>query len=179
MPRFDWTSLIPRRWLAYASVFIALGLAMPAAVSATGPERFQSSFTFTLQDAIAEYEAFGSNAGDCGDFVLLVDYTVERSVAVWADREVRHVHYTGHFYSSADTSKSIERSGDFKITFWLDANGEPTGLTRTGVFEYIVVDGQRINLHVGRDEISFATGPISSTPKAGDSLAQAACDALR
>ena len=168
----------PRRLGIVLTLFV-VGLALPATAAAAGPERFSSSFTYTLQDAIADYQAFGDNLGDCGDFVILVDYTVERDVAVWPDREVRHVHYTGNAYSSIDTSKSIERSGDFNLTFWLDANGEPTGLTRTGVFEYFVIDGRRVVSHVGRDELSFATGPISSTPKAGDSLSEAACDALR
>ena len=165
--------------LGIALIVLALGLALPAAVSADGPERFETTFTYTLQDAIADYQAFGDNAGDCGDFAILVTYTVERQVAVWPDREVRHVHYTGRAYNSTDTSKSIERGGDFIITFWLDANGAPTGLTRTGVFQYFVIDGQRVVSHVGRDELSFATGPISSTPKAGDAVDQAACDALR
>jgi hypothetical protein len=167
------------RRLGIAAALLALGLAVPAAVSAAGPERFATTFTYTLQDAIADYQAFGDNAGDCGDFVLLVDFSVAREVAVWPDREVRHVHYTGHFYSSADTSRSIERSGDFTLTIWLDANGEPTGITRTGVFAYVVIDGHRIVFNVGRDELSFATGPISATPKAGDVFPQAACDALR
>jgi hypothetical protein len=166
------------RRFGIALILVALGLTVPAAVAAAGPEQFETSFTYSLQDAIADYQAFGDNAGDCGNFVLLVDYTVERDVSVWPDREVRHVHYTGHFYSSADTSRSIVRNGDFKLTFWLDANGEPTGLTRSGVFEYVVIDGGRIVTKVGRDELSFATGPISATPKAGDSLTQAACDAL-
>jgi hypothetical protein len=161
-----------------ALVVLALGLALPAAVSAAGPERFETTFTYTLQDAIADYQAFGDNAGDCGDFVLLVDFSVTRQVSVWPDREVRHVHYTGNFYNSEDTSRSIERSGDFTLTFWLDSNGEPTGLTRTGVFAYVVIDGRRIVFNVGRDELSFATGPISATPKAGDVFAAAACDAL-
>ena len=168
-----------RRRLGAVFMLIVLGLALPSAVSAGGPERFETTFTFTLEDAIADYQAFGDNAGDCGDFVLLVDFTVERQVAVWPDREVRHVHYTGNAYSSADTSRSIERNGDFILTFWLDSSGEPTGLTRTGVFEYVVIDGRRIVTHVGRDELSFATGPISGTPKAGDVVAEAACDALR
>ena len=168
-----------RRRLGIALFLFALGLTAPAAVSAAGPERFETTFTYSLQDAVADYEAFGDNVGDCGDFVLLVDYTVVRQVAAWPDREVRHVHYTGHFYSSADTSRSIVRNGDFNLTFWLDANGEPTGITRTGMFEYVVIDGRRIVSHVGRDEFSFAAGPISATPKAGDSLTQAACDALR
>lgn len=168
-----------RRRLGIALGLLALGLALPVGVTAAGPERFETTFTYTLEDAIADYEAFGENVGDCGDFVLLVDFTVVRQVAVWPDREVRHVHYTGHFYSSADTSRSIVRNGDFNLTFWLDANGEPTGVTRTGVFEYVVIDGHRIVSHVGRDELSFATGPISATPKAGDTLTQAACDALR
>jgi len=168
-----------RRRLGIAFILMALALALPGAVSAAGPQRFQTTFTYTLQDAVADYEAFGDNAGDCGSFVLLVDFSVVRDVAVWPDREVRHVHYTGHFYSSADTSRSIERSGDFTLTLWLDANGEPTGITRTGVFAYVVIDGHRIVFNVGRDELSFATGPISETPKAGDVLPQAACDALR
>ena len=158
---------------------MTFGLVLPGAASAAGPERFETSFTYTLQDAIADYQAFGENACDCGEFVILVTYTVEREVAVWPDREVRHVHYTGRAYNSGDTSKSIERSGDFKITFWLDANGNPTGLTRTGLFEYFVINGQRVVSHVGRDELSFATGPISATPKAGDNVSEAACDALR
>ena len=168
-----------RRRLGIALTLFVLGLSLPATAAAAGPERFSTSFTYTLQDAIADYQAFGDNLGDCGDFVILIDYTVERDVAVWPDREVRHVHYTGNAYNSIDLSKSIERSGDFTLTFWLDANGEVTGLTRTGVFEYYVIDGQRVVSHVGRDELSFATGPISSTPKAGDALSEAACDALR
>ena len=165
--------------MALALAVAAVGLAFPVSGLAAAPERFSGSFTFTLADAIAEYEAFGVHAGDCGDFVLLIDYTVERDVTVWPDREVRHVHYEGNFYSSADTSRSIERSGDFKITFWLGADGFPYAVTRTGVFEYVVIDGARVVTKVGRDELDFATGPISATPKAGDQLAQAACDALR
>jgi hypothetical protein len=168
-----------RRQHGIALMLLTLGLALPGAVSAAGPERFESTFTYTLDDAIADYQAFGDNAGDCGDFVLLVDFSVVREVAVWPDREVRHVHYTGHFYSSADTSRSIVRNGDFNLTLWLDENGAPTGVTRTGVFAYVVIDGQRIVYNVGRDELSFATGPISATPKAGDVFAEAACDALR
>jgi hypothetical protein len=53
-----------------------------------------------------------------------------RQVAVWPDREVRHVHYTGHAYSSIDTSRSIERSGDFKLTFWLDSLYQSTQIHR-------------------------------------------------
>ena len=166
------------RRLGLALSSLVLVLCVPMTASAAGPERFHTSSTYTLADALADYEAFGDNAGDCGDFVLLVDFTVERDVAIWPDREVRHVHYTGHYSSSADPSRSIVRNGDFILTFWLDSNGEPTGLTRTGVFEYVIIDGRRITTNVGRDELSFATGPISETPKAGDRLTQVACDAL-
>jgi hypothetical protein len=165
--------------LALALAIATIGLALPAPGFAAAPERFSTSFTYTLQDALADYAAFGDNSGDCGDFVLLVDFSVVRDVSIWPDREVRHVHYEGHVYSSADTSRSIERSGDFKLTFALDANGVPTTITRTGVFEYVVIDGRRVVTHVGRDELSFATGPISATPKAGDAVRQAVCDALR
>jgi len=164
--------------LTPAVLLTALALAVPTAASATGPEHFNTSFTYTLADAVADYQAYGDNSGDCGDFVLLVDYTVERDVTLWPDREVRHVHYLGHVYSSADTSRSLVRGGDFTLTFWLDPSGEPSALTRTGVFDYVEIDGRRIATHVGRDELDFATGPISSTPKAGDAVREAVCDAL-
>jgi hypothetical protein len=167
-----------RTRLTAAVVLTALALALPATASAAGPERFESSFTFTLADAVADYEAFGANSGDCGDFVLLVDFHVERSVTLWPDREVRHVQYLGNVYSSADTSRSLVRGGNFTLTFWLDSSGAPYAITRTGVFDYVEVDGQRIASHVGRDELDFATGPISATPKAGDAVRQAVCDAL-
>jgi hypothetical protein len=157
----------------------ATSLALPAVVSAAGPELSHASFTYTLADALADYEAFGDNAGDCGDFVLLVDYAVERDVARWPDREVRHVHYTGHFYSSADTSRSMIRAGDFKLEFALDAAGEPTSVTRTGVTEYVIIDAQRVVTHVGRDVLDFAIGPISETPRAGSDVRAVVCDALR
>jgi hypothetical protein len=165
--------------LVIAGVMTLVGLALPAAASAAGPEHFHTSFTYTLADAIADYEAFGANSGDCGDFVLLVDFTVERNVTRWPDREVRHVQYYGHFYSSADTTRSIGRGGNFNLTLRLDASGAPYALTRTGVFDYAEIDGGRVVTHVGRDELDFATGPISSTPKAGDEVRQAVCDALR
>lgn len=157
----------------------AMSLAWPAAVSAAGPELSHGSFTYTLSDALADYQAFGDNAGDCGEFVLLIDYTVERDVARWPDREVRHVHYTGHFYSSADTSRSIVRGGDFNLEFALDAAGGPTSVTRTGVSEYVIIDGQRVVTHVGRDVLDFSTGPISATPRAGSDVRPVVCDALR
>ena len=163
-----------------ALALTSLALAFPSASIAAGPERFTTSFTFTLADAIAEYEAFGVHAGDCGDFVLLIDFTVERDVLLFEDREVRHIHYTGHFYSSADTSRSVIRGGDFNLTLWLDSEGFPYAITRTGVFEYAIVDGAKIVTNVGRDELDFATGPISATPRAGEpEVSQAVCDALR
>ena len=120
----------------------------------------------------------GDNAGSCGDFVLLVDFDVQRSVARWPDREVRHVHYIGHFYSSADTSRSIVRGGDFNLTVSLDSIGAPYAVTRSGLFEYVEIDNRRLVTHVGHDELDFATGPISATPKAGDAVRQAVCEAL-
>jgi hypothetical protein len=178
MPIPDWRFSMSRTRFAVAAALAAFALALPAAASAAEPERFQTSFTYALADAVADYQAFGEHAGDCGDFVLLVDFTVERNVARWPDREVRHVQYIGHFYSSADTSRSIVRGGDFNLTLWLDSSGSPYAITRTGVFDYVEIDGRRVVTHVGRDELDFATGPISATPKAGDAVRQVVCDAL-
>jgi len=42
-----------------------------------------------------------------------------------------------------------------------------------------VIAGAKIVTHVGRDELSFAIGPFSNTPKAGDTIRRVVCDALR
>ncbi len=157
---------------------LATIIAGPSAALAGGPMRTETVFTYTLANAIADYQAFGENAGDCGAFVLLVDFTVERSVTIWADHETRHVKYSGHFYSSADTTRSIPRAGNFELTFWYGDDGFPESLTRRGLIEYVVIDGRRVVTHAGRDELSFAMGPISATPKAGDEVSQAVCEAL-
>jgi hypothetical protein len=163
-----------------AAVAAVLGAAMimPTVAFAGSPVHTHTSFTFTLADAIAEYQAFGVNDGDCGDFVLLIDYHVERDVTRWGDHETRHVKYTGNFYSSADLTRSIPRNGNFELTMWFGADGSPLSVTRKGLFEYVVIDGRRIVTHAGHEEISFATGPISATPKAGADVSEAVCDAL-
>src|SRR5215211_2083794 len=137
--------------LACVTALAVAAFAVPATASAAGPGHFETSFTYTLADAVADYQAYGDNAGDCGDFALLVDFTVERNVARWPDREVRHVHYIGHVYSSADTSRSLVRGGNFTLTLWLDSSGTPYAITRTGMFEYVTIGRRRVVTHVGRD----------------------------
>jgi hypothetical protein len=170
---------VVRRSMRAALFALALSaLAVPSAALAAGPAHSHFSFTYTLADAIADYQAFGDNDGDCGTFVLLVDFHVERDVYSWPDREVRHVKYTGNFYSSADTSRSIPRNGDFGLTLAFDTNGDPVSITRTGVMQYVIIDGRRVTTVVGRDVLSFTTGPLSATPKAGAEVRQVVCDAL-
>jgi hypothetical protein len=170
--------MVRRSMRAALFAFALSGLVVPTAALAAGPVHTHVSFTYTLADAIADYQTFGDNDGDCGAFVLLVDFHVERDVYRWPDREVRHVTYTGNFYSSADTSRSIPRNGNFELTFALDSNGDPVSLTRTGVMQYVIIDGQRVTTVVGRDILSFATGPVSATPRAGADVRQVVCDAL-
>lgn len=146
---------------------------------AAAPTHNRTTFTYTLADAIADLQAFGEHAGDCGDFVLLVDFTVERRVTTWPDREIREVHFIGNFYNSSDTSRSIPRGGAFVVTLEFGADGFPETITRTGVTEYVIIDGRRVVTHVGRDVLSFATGPVSATPKAGADVRKEVCDALR
>jgi hypothetical protein len=163
---------------AAVAALLAAAIVAPTAAMAAGPVHTHTSFTFTLADAVAEYQAFGANDGDCGDFVLLIDFHVERDVTRWEDHETRHVKYTGHFYSSADLSRSVPRDGNFELTMWFGEDGSPESITRMGLFEYVTIDGRRLVTHVGHEEISFATGPISATPKAGVGISQAVCDAL-
>jgi hypothetical protein len=169
---------MPRLVRGVLLAMFLLAVVGPSATLANGPTHARVSFTYTLADAIADYHNFGDNAGDCGDFVLLVDFHVERLVTTWPDREIREVQYTGHFYNSTNTSRSIVRGGDFVLTFRLAPDGSPETVTRRGVMEYVIINGRRVVTHAGRDVVSFATGPISSTPKAGGDVRAVVCDAL-
>ena len=166
----------------FALLPAALLLFLTAApVAAAAPVKSTTIFTYTLADAIAEYEEFGIYDGDCGDFVLLVDFEVVRDVTTWPDREIRHVRYDGHFYKASDTSKSIARNGDFTLTFEFDSAGELQALTQTGLFEYVVIDGHRKPTIVGRATIDFTSDPPTewTTPQASPVTPDFVCDALR
>ena len=161
------------------ALILLLVAALPAAAAA--PVHSTTSDSFTLADAIFEYENFGVIDGDCGDFVLLVDFDVVRKVTTWPDREIRHVRYEGHYYNASDTSKSIVRNGDFTLTFRFDAAGELVHLTSTGLFEYVEADGHRVPTIVGRTTTDFTFDPATTrtTPHAASATPAFVCDALR
>ena len=162
-------------------VALILLLAAAAPVAAGSPIHTTTTGTFTLADAIFDYENFDVYDGDCGDFVLLVDFDVVREVTTWPDREIRHVRYEGHFYNASDTSKSITRNGDFSLTFRFDAAGELLELTSTGLYEYVVVGGHRVPTIAGRAMTDFTTDPlmIRTTPHATTVTPEFVCAALR
>ena len=150
-------------------------------VAASAPVHSTTTGTYSLADAIFDYENFGVIDGDCGDFVLLVDFDVVRTVTTWPDREVRHVRYEGHFYNASDTSKSIVRNGDFTLTFRFDAEGGLRELTSTGLYEYVEVAGHRLPTIAGRATTNFAHDPPISrtTPHASTETPAFVCEALR
>jgi FlaG/FlaF family flagellin (archaellin) len=161
------------------AVILLLTAAVP--VAAAAPVQSTTTGSFTLADAIFEYQNFDVYDGDCGDFVLLVDYDVVREVTTWPDREIRHVHYDGHFYNASDTSKSIVRSGDFAFTFRFDESGALLELTQTGLFEYVEVDGHRVPTIAGRATTDFTSDPPArwDTPRASTETPAFVCEALR
>jgi hypothetical protein len=167
----------------FAVLPVALILALMAAapVAAAAPIHSTTTGTFTLADAIFDYESFGVYDGDCGDFVLLVDFDVVREVTAWPDREIRHVRYEGHFYNASDTSKSIVRNGDFELTFQFDGAGALLALTSTGLYEYVEVDGHRVPTIVGRATTDFTADPPArwETPHASTETPAFVCEALQ
>ncbi len=166
---------------AMLPVAVILLLAVAGPVAAASPIHSTTTFTYTLSDAIFDYENFGVIDGDCGDFVLLVDFDVVRAVITWPDREIRHVRYEGHFYNASDTSKSIVRNGNFALTFRYDSAGELVELTSTGLFEYVEVDGHRVPTIAGRATTDFTSDPPTGriTPHASTETPAFVCDALR
>jgi hypothetical protein len=167
----------------FAVLPVALILLLTAAlpVAAVTPVQSTTTGTFTLADAIFEYENFDVFDGDCGDFVLLVDYQVVREVMTWPDREIRHVQYDGHFYNASDTSKSIVRNGDFMLTFRFDDSGALLELTSTGLYEYVEVGGHRMPTITGRATTDFTFDPPTTrtTPHASTQTPAFVCDTLR
>ncbi len=161
------------------ALFLLLTVTVP--VAAATPAHSTTTGTYSLADAIYDYENFGIFDGDCGDFVLLVDFDVVRAVTTWPDREVRHVRYEGHFYNASDTSKSIVRNGRFTLTFRFDETGALVGLTSTGLFEYVEVDGHQRPTITGRATTDFTFDPpvSRSTPRASTGTPGFVCDALR
>ena len=161
------------------ALILLLTAALP--VAAATPVHSTTTGTFTLADAIFEYENFDVYDGDCGDFVLLVDFDVVRNVTTWPDREIRHVHYEGHFYNASDTSKSIVRNGDFALTFRFDESGALLDLISTGIYEYVEVDGHRLPTISGRAATDFTVDPPTTrtTPHASTETPAFVCDALR
>jgi hypothetical protein len=161
------------------ALILLLTTALP--VAAATPVHSTTTGTFTLADAIFEYENFDVYDGDCGDFVLLVDFDVVRNVTTWPDREIRHVHYEGHFYNAADTSKSIVRNGDFALTFRFDAAGALLGLTSMGSYEYVEIDGHRVPTIAGRSATDFSSDPPTNqtTHHASLETPTFVCEALR
>ena len=57
--------MVRRSMRATLFVLVLSALAVPSAALAAGPVHTHSSFTYTLADAIADYQAFGDNDGDC------------------------------------------------------------------------------------------------------------------
>ena len=162
-----------------AALILLLTAAGP--VAAAPPVHSTTTGTYTLTHAIFDYENFGVYDGDCGDFVLLVDFDVVRNVTTWPDRETRHVRYEGHFYNASDTSKSIVRNGDFALTFRFDSVGALVELTSTGLYEYVEVDGHRVPTIIGRATTDFTSDPPTgwTTPRASTETPAFVCDALR
>jgi hypothetical protein len=162
-----------------AALLLLLTAALP--VAAAAPIHSTTTGSYTLTDAIFDYENFDVYDGDCGDFVLLVDFDVVRNVTTWPDREIRHVHYEGHFYNASDTSKSIVRNGDFALTFRFGTAGDLLDVTSTGSYEYVVVDGHRVPTIAGRSATDFAFDPPlnRTTPHASTETPAFVCDALR
>ena len=166
---------------AVLPVALLMLVAVAAPVAAAAPVHSTTTGTYSLADALFDYENFGIYDGDCGDFVLLVDFEVVRAVTTWPDREVRHVRYEGHFYNASDTSKSIVRNGDFTLTFRFDAAGGLSELTSTGLYEYVEVDGHRVPTVAGRWTTDFSADPPTNraTPNADQATEAFVCDALR
>lgn len=147
-----------RRAMTILATAVALA-AFAAPVAAAAPIRtVQTIPTYSLEDALADYSAFGEGFADCGEFAILATFAGTVTVTDWGDRMLRHVSYTGRFYNASDLSRSAGRIGLTSTWREFDDEGNWTEVHIHGVQNIAVLDdGRRIAIDVGYSAFSFLT----------------------
>jgi outer membrane receptor protein involved in Fe transport len=145
--------------LALLIVAGVLSLAVASPAVAAPPTIDDQTFTVTRADALAAYEESGEVFQDCGDFVVLAAFTVERRVITFEDRELRLVSFTGELFRQ-DTGVAVTYAGSARIQVTFDPTGEIETITTTGLARYLIdLEGNRIVFDAG-----YFTGDFSSFP---------------
>ena len=147
--------------LALSIVAGVLSLAVASPAFAAKPIMGDETVTVTRQDALDAYAADPTDIfQDCGDFVVLAAFTIERRVITFEDRELRLVSFTGELFRPDDTGLAVTYAGSARIEVKFGPTGEPETITTTGLARYLIdLEGKRIVFDAG-----FFTGDFSSFP---------------
>lgn len=109
--------------------------------------------------ALEAYEESGERYLDCGDFVVLAAFTLERRVITFEDRELRLVSFTGELFR-LDTGLTVTYAGSARRTATFGHTGEVETITVTGLAQYLIdLEGNRIVFDAGFREVDFSSFP--------------------
>ena len=162
--------------LIIVACFLSLAVASPA--SAASPIIDDQTLTVTRADALAAYEESGEVSQDCGDFVVLAAFTVERRVITFEDRELRLVSFTGELFR-LDTGVAVTYAGSARIQVTFDPNGEIETITTTGLARYLIdLEGNRIVFDAGYFKGDFSSFPPTLVEHGLKRYAEVICGAL-
>lgn len=146
-----------RRALTTLATVLAFS-SMATPVAAAAPIRSVETIPpYSLEDAVADYAAFGEGFADCGGFDILATFAGTVTITDWGDRMLRHVVYSGRFYNASDLSRSAGRIGHTATWRQFDEESNWTEVHIHGRQNVAVLDnGRRIPIDVGYSAFSFA-----------------------
>jgi hypothetical protein len=161
------------------SVFAGvLSLAVASPAVAAPPVIEDQTFTVSREQALAAYEEFGQVYLDCGDFVVLNAFTVERRVITFEDRELRLISFTGELFRP-DTGVTVTYAGSSRREATFGPTGEIETITITGLAEYLIdLEGNRIVFDAGLRSVDFSSLPPTFTEHGIHRLIEVVCGAL-
>jgi hypothetical protein len=137
----------------------ALSLAVASPAVAAPPSIDDQTFTVSREQALEAYAVTGMPYLDCGDFVVLNAFTVERRVITFEDRELRLISFIGELFR-LDTGVTVTYAGSSRREATFGPAGEIETITVTGLGQYLIdLEGNRIVFDVGFRSIDLSSFP--------------------
>jgi hypothetical protein len=161
-----------------AALALTAGMLTASPAVAAPPSIDDQTFTVSREQALEAYEESGIPYLDCGDFVVLAAFTVERRVITFEDRELRLISFTGELFR-LDTGVTVTYAGSSRREATFGPTGEIETITITGLAEYLIdLEGNRIVFDAGLRSVDFSSFPPTFTEHGIHRLIEVVCGAL-
>jgi hypothetical protein len=142
-----------------AALALTAGMLTASPAVAAPPSIDEQTFTVSREQALETYVETGEPLLDCGDFVVLAAFTVERRVITFEDRELRLISFTGELFRP-DTGVTVTYAGSARREATFGPAGEIETIAVTGLAQYLIdVEGNRIVFDAGFREVDLSSSP--------------------